>query len=962
MASFDNVLRGISQIAASFHFASKNLWRHRRRSLNMLLAFLIGSALVSSFFIWENAALSTAIRDSLDDRDFEIGITPTANPESSHLLDRIKQWLRNETLVERTFVIYTAPGLFGTENLADSYQYFPRESNATPLLITSHESIKFVDKGFCDIISHQFRYSGSFSLEPGQVLLSKRLAQEIEPVIQRPVTVGSSLNFAYALRSEPLESTKTLGELDRTFIYNVTVGGIFQRIPKPNLSQLEFNPETLNEEILILPRSMLGTAREMILEQNILLPRLFIRLDRDYLATRIFDEIEDEIFSLKSRISHKFPQVIIKTYTSDIQETKKQFEDSRSVMVFLLIPIVLLAACFTYFAIEIVIRGRIKEMAVLRIRGAQTYQLFASFFLELMAITLLGLVVGVFLGRLVATIVPTATGFILFDLTDATKNQRKVPIPSIAWVSASIFCMAMILIPLLLQIRRFLSIDISEAMGRPELKSRSSRVGSLLMPERLRNFVPLVAALLSTFVTFIFLLETGLLARFYGASRWRGALFGITLIFWVAFTAVTARILSSILPFVRPLLRVFLGQPALIVARSLKRRHTQMLSLIIILTMTFSVGVFSLVNGSTLGDNSEKQLRYLVGSDFKIRTNPLEVPSELFLTQEPGLARILPIFYSYGSIGDYLVSIIGIDPLSYAEMAIWDSTSFLEPESDHKKALSNLAKNSNGIILNSYIAEAMGAGLGDSVPIFEINGELGINLRFEVVGIARSLPGFGSADEQLGEINAYGKNGGMVVIRSDAIEKLLSIVKTSLFLAKAQGDFDQKEIASRLRENPEVLQVFAAAEINDLKEDLRKISPLGIISVGFIVSAGVGLFSLTIFLAYLIQERKEEYAIMRSCGATQRQLIRLVLGEFAGVVSFSFMVGSVMGITFSWIYLKIAGSVVSENILPIKQVIPLMILLEALVIVTLFMLIATFFPARKISRSNVSMVLRSKYV
>jgi len=99
-----------------------------------------------------------------------------------------------------------------------------------------------------------------------------------------------------------------------------------------------------------------------------MVPKLFIRLDREYLSDRGFTGLKEEVLSLESRIRHQFPQVSIKTYLDDLQNAQDQFESSRAVMVFLLVPIVLLAACFTYFAVEIVVRGRTREMAILRVR------------------------------------------------------------------------------------------------------------------------------------------------------------------------------------------------------------------------------------------------------------------------------------------------------------------------------------------------------------------------------------------------------------------------------------------------------------------------------------------------------------------------------------------------------------------------------------------------------------------
>jgi len=341
----------------------------------------------------------------------------------------------------------------------------------------------------------------------------------------------------------------------------------------------------------------------------------------------------------------------------------------------------------------------------------------------------------------------------------------------------------------------------------------------------------------------------------------------------------------------------------------------------------------------------------------------VEPSEDLFLAQEPGIARLLPIYSSYGYFNDYLISIIGVDPITYSEMAIWDQTSFAEPTDDHKYVLSSLGSRNNGIILNPFLEELMGTNVGDSITIYQLAGQMGVNAGFKIVGVANSLPGFGSAEDKFAGSRGVGKNGGMVVVRKDLLEMTLNVVKTGLFLAKAQKDFNPKETANRLRTNPDVLQVFSLAEIPELQNDLTKVKTLGIVSVGFIVAAGIGMLSLTIFMGYLVGERKEEYMIMLSCGATRRQVVKLILSEFAGIVSFSFLIGSIMGITFSWIYLKIAGTVFStQNVLPIKQVVPIPSLILAIILVTLLMLIGTYFPARSASRSNVALILRSQFV
>ncbi len=947
-------------LASTIFFGTINLFHYKRRSMNMLLGFFVGCALVASFFIWEYSALEFAIKDSLTDRDFEVEVQSFGDEETHHTLDSIRTWLTTEDMVEESYIVYKTIGIFGSEDFNDSHVYNPR--NNTDFYVTDSDGVHFVDYGFCNRIAHQVNYEGNFTLSQNTSIISRSLVDKLEAIGIGPITVGFTLNFSFGLDNEPVAETTTLGMLERQTV-STKIISIYQRLPQLNPAKLEFNPEVLSEDTIILPRQIIGIAREKTLEQNFLIPRLFIRLDRNFVSEMDFDTLEKEIFSLRARITANFPQVYIKVYLTNIQATKQQYENAKVTMFFLLVPLILLAASFTFFAVSVVVRGRLNEMAVLRVRGARTYQIITSFIFEFLVVAFIGLLAGTYFGQAIAALIPTASEFLVFDTNSFYTRYDDLTIPSIVWIMTSIFCIATLTLPLSVQIRKFLTIDISEALGSEEAK-RKSEMG--IKPQEsnyLRSSIFFSTILIGTFILFLFLIETGIIEQYYGTSRWLPVLFGITLIFWICFSIMAANMASSVVPAIRPVFHLLIGAPATLAVRSLKRRHAQFISLTVILTLIFSVGFFSIINGETIEDNSRRQLRYIIGSDFKIRTNTPIAFNDLFIEDIPGISKVLPVYYSFAYFSDHIVYIVGVDPILYSEIAVWDDTSFIEPKTPNNQILSQLAIGADGIIINEFLAELMVAKTGSNVALYQVNGELGLNLPFKVIGVAKSLPGFGPAKNTLIESRSGQVDAGIVVVKKDILQSYFNIQTANLFLAKAESDSNQNEITKTLRENPNVLQVFAASEVDQIHSEIYAIKILGIITVGFLVAVILGIIALTNFLAYLVTVRKQEYAIMLSFGASRKQMTHLIMVEFISIAAFAFIFGACMGIIFSWVYLQISQEFLGvEEILPIKQIIPIEVVLAACVIVAFFLIIGTYLPARKAVSCEVPMVLRSKFV
>ena len=121
----------------------------------------------------------------------------------------------------------------------------------------------------------------------------------------------------------------------------------------------------------------------------------------------------------------------------------------------------------------------------------------------------------------------------------------------------------------------------------------------------------------------------------------------------------------------------------------------------------------------------------------------------------------------------------------------------------------------------------------------------------------------------------------------------------------------------------------------------------GLTAIGTIICAVMGLASIGLFFGSAILDRKPEYAIFRALGATQKQVVSMVLGEFAALVVCSIIISSFLGALIGSAMSSLVFSISPlELMLPAVLSIPLNLTLVILMIEGIIMLIACVYPAR----------------
>ncbi|MFW9914729.1 MAG: ABC transporter permease [Candidatus Thorarchaeota archaeon] len=958
---FRDFLRSIIAVVS---LASLNLKKNKRRSLNLLLGFIIASSLLTSLLVWNETSTKLAILDSFERKDFELIVEPKPGLYQTHILDQVEGWLANQTIIEKSFQVYQSPAIFGSESFNDIVK-FEDNSIQQQILITSAETLFYLENDFLQAIRDQFIVEGKFELSKGDMIISRTLYQTLQEELNFTLTIDSTLSFS-AITAQKTTFDEYLANLTRFHFSDYKIVGIYDRIPRKSLTELSFNPETLGEGIFLRREAInanieaVNASVEDQLEKNNYRPKLFARVSRKYVSKLSFSSVETAIESLEAQIRSKFPQTFVKLEIDDIRTILSQYSASFTYTFFMALPLIILSAFLINFAARMVFQDRRIEIGLLRARGASIFQLMAVLFLEFLFITLFGVTIGVALGIGFAAMIPASDSFLSVNLSLFLDQLTQVSVSLLElWVVSGAFCIFLATFSCFWQISEFLSSEISDTMG--SRRVRFGRVRSLFRLESPLAFSAAFASLTVLFIIFIIIILRKALVSIYGNSTWMLAMFLGAIFFWIAYGKAFSRLMGSILPGTSQRFRRFLGPQVLLVSKSLKRRANQVIPLIMILVLAFGIGTFAVVNSETIKVNTDNQVDYVIGADFKIRTRAVPSTFADNLRNINGIRDISHIYSTYGYVGQYSISVLGIQPGALKAIAFWDRTTFTTAKAEY--VMDQLLFNPNGIIINEFLADYLQVDIGDQITLFELDGRIdpSATRNFTIIAKAHSFPAFGLADDFKGENPAIGPNGGLVILNEGFLANLLNKETTSLFLARAEKEADHQAIINALREFSEVIHVFSPDQAD--KDELGFFSLVGtsgLATIIFILAALISIASLTAFLSYMIRQRQTEYAIMRSTGATQKQVVLLVVEEFIGTIIFTFFAGAFLGLIFSFLYLNIGDSLVTfAGILPMEVVLPMEFVFASLSTVVLAVLIGGLIPARKAGATEVALVLRN---
>jgi ABC-type lipoprotein release transport system permease subunit len=316
------------------------------------------------------------------------------------------------------------------------------------------------------------------------------------------------------------------------------------------------------------------------------------------------------------------------------------------------------------------------------------------------------------------------------------------------------------------------------------------------------------------------------------------------------------------------------------------------------------------------------------------------------------IVNATPVFESSGFIGERLISIRGFDPQIYS-LIIENKIADVDLQQNWMEALNQLKSYSDGIIINSLIAQRNNLNIGDRLS-FLIGQDA---YQMSIIDIFSTAPGFGSlsADPEV----QVGIDYGTVFVSGYSSIFNGSTARNYFCKVKSNTDFDV--LTYRLYSKiPEITQI----QIQDF--DLKNVGFLsltgimGSLSFIFILSIFFFFLTMVIFFSHVIDRRRAEYAIMRVCGARSKDLYKVISGEGLLIIGISFVISIILGLSFAWIFSKVSVRFLPfYNALPLTFDFPLYFIIPLAVLILIAILLATIFPSRRVKGQSIPDIIKN---
>jgi ABC-type antimicrobial peptide transport system permease subunit len=545
-----------------------------------------------------------------------------------------------------------------------------------------------------------------------------------------------------------------------------------------------------------------------------------------------------------------------------------------------------------------------EEIALMKSRGASTWQVLALSAIEAILLCGVSLLVAPLLAGQVTGVLTQFSFFGGAAGNSASLLSTPTSQTYLYASAAAALCLLTLLLPSLAASRASLVV-IKREGSRPKLLSLIVR----LAPG-------------------VFLAALGVFG--YIEIRQRGAFFsqdtqGTLSVDWVAASAPTLLLLGAAgigLLLLPPLLALLdrLGQriPGISVGlalRQMARRPTPYSRLVLLLTLTIALGIFASLFSGTLVTSFGDRAAYLSGADLRLvegqegqpDAERIAAPLADQMQVLPGVTDGMNVFRDKGEAPSEAlrfadVYTLGIDSTKYQRLGYWRSDFADQPLPALLQSLRSKVSQAGVIpaVLDDQLLADSGKHIGD-----QINIQLGttVDANFLIVGTFHYFPTLDTGQYALVcDINLLVQ----AVNQSNALSQIAPN-EVWLKLAPNAPHYTTDLVENDLINNPQHKQVIIdvqqtydrAALTDSLRNDPLHFSISGALSLDFVVAALLSVIGFVVLFYVIAQRRAFEFGVLRAMGLSLRQLASSLSWEQITLLLSAIILGLALGIVLA---------------------------------------------------------------
>lgn len=588
------------------------------------------------------------------------------------------------------------------------------------------------------------------------------------------------------------------------------------------------------------------------------------------------------------------------------------------------------------------------DIAVLRSRGGSANQIFWIYLIEGVLLGILALIIGPILGFLMAKSLGSSSGFLHFV------NRKAVTVG----ITFDVFMYAFfaVVIAIMASVIPALSYARQSIVSHKQDLARTTK-----SPLWQKLFLDVLLLGVAAYGWYLFqqrkitLVSSGLTSD---QLQVEPLLFFVPAIFLFACGLLFIRLFPWVLKLIFLGTKRFKNIPTYLTMTQLSRSAKQYHPVMLLLTLTLGLGVYSASTARTIDLNSTESSLYQYGTDVmmqaqwasqidpealkkayensqgqppdlsKLPLQYLEPPFEVFrnLKGADGVARVLQqkVNISVGNKGLGQGNMMAIDNADFAKVAYFKRD--LYPKNIHPFTyLSYLGQHEAAMLVSQKFLEKNDIEPGTIVT-------LTIKQKSVDFYVYAGVPYWPTM---------YPDEAPFFVVNLDYINDQLPLEPYDVWIKKAEDGSVHEMMQELVEHNTYLVAVedYKSEMIRQMKHP-SKGGVFGVLSLGFLVSIFISLLGYILYWFFALSQRTVQFGILRASGLTRRELTAMLVLEQILTAGTSILIGLISGQLASRIFIPFMQSSSSAQ----KQVPPFQVVfdpadLKNLLIVVTFMMV-----------------------
>lgn len=1007
-SNFKSKLKGVGSSSLRTY---RSVIRNKRRSISMIAGLILGVSILSGILIYSNVLMDNIYDTIIEGAPYEIRMDFVGNINSEQIDSLVSDFLEDPKVTDARLIYGNGPTV--TESTGSGVNQYTKSYLRSNIFIeqtgkTLKTEVRIINSSsfFGGEIGESFN-----SLVTGGELSERGIWVDSKFAEDSKLKIGSNLgiiNLSISV-TDPEDIFEVTAEsiVGRISIENSTIAGI---IDLDSGASAGLFSDAINEmqSRIILPSTLIASDNSFYqkLTENEM-HYCVVKIDESKFNLADLGAANSQINKLKNTLVKLDPNHLIGT--NEVETLLLPFQIMNIFIItfdfILTAPVVILSIYLLSFGIDLSLEERKYQVGVLKTQGASPKQVKRKILAETLLLAMFGLIIGYILSLIGAWIIGTATGYMTFNWDYAFSKLGDFLI-----FDRTTFFMVGGMIFLILYFmsngksNKFIDMEISETVRRvDDVKKegwlRSTRLDIVLFAIGLLSLgidignrffdmgidLGIIQILLSIMGPFAFWIG--------------GASFISILALWVPSK------LDSLIKRVS-----FLKDVNILVKSKVFRQSGEIPRLALIIALTVSFAVLASVQGTTGEVDQERQIEWAIGSDIQVKTGlslSYMAISELKSSVD-GIEEVMALVSGQGRLMENFVDVYSIDSETFDLVGNWQVDNF--PKSDRIAELNGLSEQKDvGCLAGKQLMKQYNFEIGNTmefefltfrmhnvtvnntmIPTFDLDF---VKRNISIIGTFDHLPGGIGGDSvvvdhmltsslyNLTEFSNILPTMGIVefggvpidfanpLILSALDAGILGVI-TDTYLVKVESGISETAVKDEI-----VSDISSLNSIKTLKEEISEANKLqsmdygipGLLTMDFIVSLLSSTLATFIFMSILMERRKKEFAIMRSFGASKKQVYKIVFSETIILLLTAVIWGLLIGIGLSYlfngffefmmIFIKPASSLASGSI-PRLLIFDWFSLFLTLLLSFGSMMFAVLISVRGAIKSNISTVVR----